>query len=86
MVEPEERWTAGQLLQHPWLADGGVCRGMGAGVEVTRLGLGRRGRIRLKTLVLAVVFFNRLRVMAAVGRRRRSGRSSWSLEQELGSP
>ncbi|CAM9303298.1 unnamed protein product [Scytosiphon promiscuus] len=86
VVDPEDRWTSEELLEHPWLMEGGPTRGMGAGAEVKRLGLGRRGRVRLKTLALAVVFFNRLRVAVVLGRRVRSGRSLRSLEQELGSP
>lgn len=83
VVDPEDRWTAAQLLEHPWLTNGCASR---AGAGVTRLGLGRRGRVRLKSLALSVVFFNRLRVAAAAGRRKRAGRSPWSPQQELGSP
>ncbi|CAM9812816.1 unnamed protein product [Hapterophycus canaliculatus] len=86
VVDPEDRWTAGQLLEHPWLADSGPSREIGAGAGVTKLGLGRRGRVRLRTIALAVIFFNRLRVAAVVGRRRRFRSSPWLLQQELGSP
>lgn len=83
VVDPGERWTAWQLLQHPWLADeaAGAAAGAGAGFAVARLGVGRRARVRLKALALAVVFLNRLRVRA-----RRSKTDPLSSEQELGSP
>lgn len=89
VVDPRERWTAWQLLQHPWLVDEGAGPGFaGAGFAVTRLGLGRRARVRLRAVFLAVVFLNRLRVRARARARarRRSGSRSLSLEQELGSP
>ncbi|CAM9538960.1 unnamed protein product [Ectocarpus sp. 13 AM-2016] len=70
VVDPAQRWTAGELLEHPWLT-GTV------GMTVTTLGLGRRGRVRLKALVLAVVFVQRLR--RGLGR-------PWPSQQELGSP
>lgn len=69
VVDPSQRWTAGELLEHPWLT--------GTTGMVTTLGLGRRGRVRLKALVLAVVFVQRLR--RGLGR-------PWPSQQELGSP
>ncbi|CAB1121050.1 unnamed protein product [Ectocarpus sp. CCAP 1310/34] len=70
VVDPAQRWTAGELLEHPWLSGT-------AGMAVTTLRLDRRGRVRLKALVLAVVFVQRLR--RGLGR-------PWPSQQELGSP
>ncbi|CBN78657.1 myosin light chain kinase [Ectocarpus siliculosus] len=70
VVDPAQRWTAGELLEHPWLTGT-------EGMMVTTLGLGRRGRVRLKALVLAVVFVQRLR--RGLGR-------PWPSQQELGGP
>eukprot|EP00752_Nemacystus_decipiens_P010259 g9143.t1 len=86
VVDPRERWTARQLLQHPWLADEGAraLAGAGAWLAVTRFGLGRRARVRLKGAALAVVFLNMLRGRARGRSRRRS--SGWERGQELGSP
>ena len=92
VVDPRERWTARQLLQHPWLVDeragagAAVGPGAGAGFAVARLGLGRRARVRLKAVALAVVFLNRLRARAGRGRSGSRSLSSWEQEQELGSP
>ncbi|CAN0079033.1 unnamed protein product [Ectocarpus fasciculatus] len=76
VVDPAQRWTAGELLEHPWLTGTGAAAAAAGGM-VTRLGLGRRGRVRLRALVMAVVFVQRLR--RGLGRH-------WPSQQELGSP
>eukprot|EP00903_Cladosiphon_okamuranus_P009497 g9049.t1 len=88
VVDPQERWTARQLLRHPWLVDEETGAGAGfagTGFAVAGLGFGRRARVRLRAVFLAVMFLNRVRV--GVRARRRNSRSrSLSLEQELGRP
>lgn len=74
-VDPAERYTAAELLEHPWM------RGGRLGFPV---GVGRRGRARLRSLVMAVIFLNRL--LTRAGRVTMAQRSSRQLEQELGGP
>lgn len=76
-VDPEERWTAAQLLEHPWIT--GVAVGVGS-----RLDERKRRRARLRTLGLAVVFLNRLLVRSGWATMGHRGRSRPL--QELGSP
>lgn len=86
-VDPEKRWTASQLLEHPWMATGDA--GMGLVERFGHRGGGSRGwdgeivrrpRVRLKTVGLVIVFVNRL---ARRARRRARRRQQ---PQELGSP
>lgn len=85
-VDPEERWTASQLLEHPWMTghaggevgerfgrEGGGYRGRDGGIVF-------RARVRLKSVALLIVFVNRL-----VRRARRRARRRRQ-PQELGSP
>ena len=80
-VDPEERWTAAQLLEHPWITGAGY--GLGVGGQ-SRLDGRIRRRPRLRTLGLAVVFLNRLLVRSGRGTMGHRGRSRPL--QELGSP
>lgn len=80
-VDPEERWTAAQLLEHPWITGAGV--GVGIGGD-SRLDGRKRRRPRLRTLGLAVVFLNRLLVRS--GRATMGNRCRSRPLQELGSP
>lgn len=73
-VEPEDRWTAAQLLEHSWMTGGAVDAGLRE--------QGRR-RVRLKTLGFVVVFLNRLLLRS--GRATLGDRRSRQL-LELGSP
>lgn len=66
-MDPQKRWTAEQLLGHPWLTDerAGVEE-MGLEVRL-RVGMRRGAPVRLKALALAVVFLNRLAVRTRMG-------------------
>lgn len=97
LVDPGERWTAEQLLGHPWLVDegvGGLDAGVGVEARRLRVGVGvrrrrrRRVAVRLKALALAVVFLNRLLLAARERRERGGGGGARALQQELelGSP
>ncbi|CAN0044257.1 unnamed protein product, partial [Sphacelaria rigidula] len=61
-VNPRERWSAGELLQHPWMLTpegdsvGLGCVGGGEGEERET----RRPRVRLRSVVLGILFANRL--------------------------
>ncbi|CAM9922951.1 unnamed protein product [Pylaiella littoralis] len=87
VVDPGERWTAEQLLGHPWLTDGEGAGEVAGGVNVDarlRSGVRRRAPVRLKALALAVVFLIRLTVRAKRGRG--AGASALRQELELGGP
>ena len=75
-VDPAERWTTAQLLEHPWMTGGAS--------GPTGTGMGSRRSARLRSVGLAIIFINRL--LAGSGRATIAERSARQLEQELGSP
>lgn len=70
-VDVKGRWAAAQLLDHPWMAEGmppkvvAKVGGQGAGPGTGRAL--RRPRVRLKGVVLAIVFVSSMRKRASGG-------------------
>mmetsp|Transcript_2676 Transcript_2676/g.5920 ORF Transcript_2676/g.5920 Transcript_2676/m.5920 type:complete len:178 (+) Transcript_2676:2-535(+) len=70
-VDQKKRWTAAQLLQHPWIIEGGeelAKRDLTSSVTVMRKFNARR---RLKSAADAVILANRMqKMMGSLGLRR----------------
>lgn len=87
-VDVECRWSAAQLLHHPWMTDamGPLARpGLGKKAIFGEEKALRRPRVRLRAVAIAVLFANSL-VASAASDRTRVSPTTPVQQHELGSP